>query len=112
MVLLLMIAALWLQGDAMNRAPVLIQKCTPRYTEEARAAKLEGVVLVSVEISTEGRAEQVKVVRSLGKGLDENAVEGVRQWRFKPALEDGKPVVKPATIEVGFRLNDTGEPCR
>ncbi len=112
MIVWLAVAALWLQGDSMNRPPVLIQKCSARYTEEARAAKLEGIVLVSVEISTEGRAEQVKVVRSLGKGLDEKAVEGVRQWRFKPALEDGKPVVKPATIEVAFRLDDTGEACR
>jgi TonB family protein len=85
-------------------APIVIHKVEPEYTEEARAAKYQGTVLLYIEIGPEGTATNIKVQRSLGLGLDEKAVECVKQWRFKPGQRDGKPVTVAATIEVNFRL--------
>jgi outer membrane biosynthesis protein TonB len=49
-------------------------------------------------------AQQIKVIRPIGLGLDEKAIDAVHKWRFKPGLKDGKPVAVAATIEVNFRL--------
>jgi len=87
-----------------NSAPIAIRKADPQYTEEARNAKIEGAVLIQVLITEDGVPTDPKVVRSLDKGLDEKALEAVRQWRFKPGLKDGKPVAVSATIEMNFKL--------
>jgi TonB family protein len=60
--------------------------------------------MLAVEVDASGRAINLRVVRSLGLGLDEKAMEAVRQWKFKPGYHDGKPVTVAATIEVNFRL--------
>ena len=85
-------------------APVLLAKVEPEYSEEARKAKLQGANLFYVQISPEGKATSIMVVRSLGLGLDEKAMEAVKRWRFKPGMKDGKPVTVEATIEVNFKL--------
>lgn len=85
-------------------APVLLHKVEPDYSEEARKAKFQGTVLLSVEIDESGRVRGVRVTRPVGLGLEEKAIAAVRQWRFKPALKDGKPVATPASVEVNFRL--------
>jgi TonB family protein len=85
-------------------APTLISKVEPEYSEEARKAKYQGTVLLYVEVDPSGRAQNVRVVRSLGLGLDEKAIEAVRKWRFRPGYRDGRPVTVVATIEVNFRL--------
>lgn len=85
-------------------APALLAKVEPGYTEEARAAKLSGSVLLSVEIQPDGTAANVRVVRGLGLGLDQKAVEAIERWRFRPGTKDGVPVPVSATIEVNFRL--------
>ena len=85
-------------------APVLIHKVEPDYTEEARKAKYQGTVLLYVEIDPNGTATNIRVQRSLGLGLDEKAVEAVKQWKFKPGQKNGQPVTVAATIEVNFRL--------
>jgi TonB family protein len=85
-------------------APSLLYKTEPEYSEEARKAKYQGVVVLYVEVDPSGRATNIKVARSLGLGLDEKAVEAVRKWRFKPGYKDGRPVTVAATIEVNFRL--------
>ena len=87
-------------------APALIHKVEPEYTEEARQAKLEGTVLLKVEITPEGKATNIKVMHGLGMGLDEKAVECVAQWRFKPGMKDGQPVTVEAQIEINFRFLD------
>ena len=93
------------QGGGRSSAPILTNKTEPQYTDEARSAKLQGTVMLQVQIDETGKvSEHITVLRSLGSGLDEKAMEAVRQWRFKPALRDGKPVAVPATIEVNFRL--------
>ena len=84
--------------------PVLLWKTEPEYSEEARRAKYQGTVVLRIEIDQQGRPRNPKVLQSLGLGLDERAVETVLKWKFKPATQDGKPVVSIATIEVSFRL--------
>jgi TonB family protein len=104
--------ALCAQPDLLTRPPALISKCGPQYTDEARFAKVEGRLVLYVEISRSGSASNFKVVESLGRGLDQRAIEAVKQWRFSPGMKDGKVVVAPATVEVDFRLNDATAPCR
>jgi TonB family protein len=86
-------------------APRLLAKVEPQYTEEARQGRLQGTVLLSVDIDPSGTATNVEVQRSLEPGLDQKAIEAVRQWRFKPGMKDGAAVTVRATIEVNFRLN-------
>ncbi len=85
-------------------APALLYKVEPEYSEEARRAKYQGTVVLYVEVAADGKAHNMKVVRSLGLGLDEKAMEAVTKWRFRPGYKDGKPVTVAATIEVNFRL--------
>ncbi len=85
-------------------APQLLHRVDPEYSEEARKAKHQGTVELYVEVEPDGRAHRIVVRRGLGLGLDEKAVEAVRQWRFKPALKDGKPVTVGALVTVHFRL--------
>jgi TonB family protein len=85
-------------------APALIHKVEPKYSEEALKAKYQGTVILYVEISPDGRAVNPRVVRSLGLGLDEKAIEAVRKWKFRPGYKDGKAVTVVAQIEVNFRL--------
>jgi protein TonB len=85
-------------------APVLTYKKEPEYSEEARKAKYQGTVTLYVEVAPNGKAQNIRVLHSLGLGLDEKAIEAVKQWVFKPGLKDGKPVTVAASIEVNFRL--------
>jgi len=91
-------------GPAVS-TPKLIRKIEPQYTEQARDAKHQGAVVLQVVVEEDGKIRQAKVLKSLGLGLDEKAVEAVKQWEFEPALRDGKPVKVQATIEINFRLN-------
>ncbi|HZT32024.1 MAG TPA: energy transducer TonB [Bryobacteraceae bacterium] len=85
-------------------APVLLFKVEPEYSEEARKAKYQGTVVLYVEVDPNGKPRNLRVVRSLGLGLDEKAIEAVNKWRFRPGYKDGHPVTVAATIEVNFRL--------
>jgi len=85
-------------------APALLYKVEPEYSEEARKAKFQGTVILNVVVDASGKAINPQIVRSLGLGLDEKAVEAVRKWKFKPGYKDGKPVAVIAQIEVNFRL--------
>jgi protein TonB len=84
--------------------PVVIYKVEPEYTKEAIEAKRQGTVAISVVITAEGVASDLAVVRGLGLGLDEKAMECVRQWRFKPGTRNGEPIAVKATIEINFLL--------
>jgi TonB family protein len=85
-------------------APQLILKIDPEYSEEARKAKYNGTVTLSIVVNLDGRAEEIKVVKSIGMGLDEKAVEAVQKWRFKPGMNKGQAVKTRAVVEVNFRL--------
>ena len=90
-------------GPGMT-APTLAYKVEPQYSEDARLAKYQGTVVVSVVIGVDGAATNMKVVRGLGLGLDEQAMKAISQWKFKPGTLAGEPVPVMATIEVNFRL--------
>lgn len=85
-------------------APKLLFKVEPAYSEEARATKVQGTVLLKVTIDVDGRAKDVQVIKGVGMGLDEKAVEAINAWRFKPGELGGAPVPAQAQIEVNFRL--------
>ena len=85
-------------------APTLLVKVEPEYSEEARKAKYQGTVVLYVQVDASGKAVNMRVLHSLGLGLDEKAMEAVRKWKFKPGLKDGKAVTVEAQIEVNFRL--------
>ena len=85
-------------------APDPIYKPDPPYTKEAKAAKIEGTVVLQIIIGVDGAVTNVKVVKEFDKGLTENAVDTVKTWKFKPAMKDGKPVPCKVSVEVGFRL--------
>jgi len=88
-------------------APFVIAKATPAYTEEARLAKLEGSVLLSLVVGVDGQPGDIQVGRALGLGLDEKAVENVRAWQFKPGTNKGIPVAVRVQEEVFFRPERT-----
>jgi TonB family protein len=105
-------------ASAQNRigagvsAPVLIQKVEPRYSRLALKAKVQDGLLLSVEVSEDGRAHNIKIARpSIDPELDRQGILAVEQWRFQPGMRDGKPVNVFSQIEVHFRLlNRSGSP--
>jgi len=83
---------------------VILDKPKPLYTEEARSLRIQGDVLVQVVFPASGPVQVIRVTKGLGHGLDEAAVKAAQQIRFKPALQDGKPVDFPATVHIEFEL--------
>ena len=82
----------------------MIHKQEPEYSEAARKAKWQGNVTVYVDIDESGNVTGVRLVHALGLGLDQRAIDAVKQWKFKPAEKDGKPVASQAAVDVTFRL--------
>lgn len=85
-------------------APMVLSKMEPQYTEEARKASVQAIVVTSLVVRQDGSPTDVRVIRGAGFGLDEKAVESIQTWRFKPAMKEGKPVAVFASVEVNFRL--------
>ena len=85
-------------------APILVSKVEPEYSEEARKAKYSGEVLLSIVVDAAGTPRDIHVIRPLGLGLDEKAIEAVRKWRFRPGLKRGRAVATQAQVIVNFRL--------
>ena len=85
-------------------APRVLYMPDPEYSEEARKAKYEGTVVLGLVVGPDGRPHNIRISRSLGLGLDEKAVEAVRQWKFEPARKNGQPVAVQINVEVEFRL--------
>lgn len=85
-------------------APSVLHRVDPEYSEEARKAKFQGTVMLSVVVDERGVVRDVRVLRPLGLGLDQKAIEAVVQWKFRPGMKDGRAVAVQATIEVNFRL--------
>ena len=85
--------------------PAVTYHVEPEYTMEATEAELEGVVILATVVGIDGLASEIKVVRGLGKGLDEKAVECLQKWRFKPGTRDGEPVPVKVSVEINFRLH-------
>lgn len=85
-------------------SPVPIFTPDPDFSDEARRAKYQGICVISVIVDAHGNTQDPKVVRTLGMGLDEKALEAVRKWRFKPAMKGSMPVPVRINVEVNFRL--------
>jgi TonB family protein len=86
-------------------APVPLKQVNAEFSDEARRAKYQGVCLVGLIVDAQGNPQNVHIVRALGMGLDEKAMEAVRKYKFKPAMRDGKtPVAVYVNVEVNFRL--------
>jgi TonB family protein len=85
-------------------APRPLKTPDPHYSKQAKEAKLQGKVVLWVVIGPDGLPHNIRVQRSIGYGLDEEAVNAVRKWRFQPATREGKPVAAQINIEVNFRL--------
>lgn len=85
-------------------APKTVYAPDPEYSEEARKAKFQGVCVLGLVVGPDGRPRDIHVVRSLGLGLDEKAIEAVKNWKFEPAVKDNKPVAVAISVEVDFRL--------
>jgi TonB family protein len=86
------------------QAPKPIFAPDPEYSEEARKAKYQGVVVLWLIVGPDGQPRDIKVSRPLGMGLDQKAIEAVRKWKFEPAKKDGVPVAVQINVEVNFRL--------
>ncbi len=84
--------------------PVLVYAPDPEFSDEARRAKYQGVCVVGLIVDAQGNPQRVHIVRPLGMGLDEKALEAVRQYKFKPAIYQGHPVPVEIDIEVNFRI--------
>lgn len=84
--------------------PVLLVKIDPEYSDEARRAKVQGIVVLRIDVDIHGRPANIRLVQGLGLGLDQRAMEAVRQWKFRAGTIDGKPAVTSALVEVTFRL--------
>jgi TonB family protein len=85
-------------------APKPIATPDPEYSEEARKAKYQGVVVLWLIVDQNGNPKNIKVQRPLGMGLDQKAIEAVQKWKFQPATKDGTPVAVQINVEVNFRL--------
>lgn len=102
----------WGTGGGFPRAgengygePECLYCPNPQYSDEAVKAKYQGVVELLIVVTPDGRASQIRVVKGLGLGLDEKAIEAVRNYRFKPALgPDGRAAAVQVILEVTFRL--------
>ena len=84
--------------------PRVLVKVEPKYSEDARNARVEGTVVLFVVIDERGKPRDLRVIRPLGFGLDQRAIECVEKWKFSPGTKDGLAVPVQATIEVNFRF--------
>ena len=91
-----------MRGNASR--PELIYKVEPEFSEEARKAKYQGVVVLTIEVDTSGQVRNPRVIQHLGLGLDERAIDAVSKWRFQPGRQDGKAVPTEALVQVTFQL--------
>ena len=86
-------------------APVQLNDVQAEFSDEARRAKYQGVCIVQIIVDVHGNPQNPRVVRALGMGLDEKAIEAVMKYKFKPAMKDGKTAVPvPVNVEINFRL--------
>jgi len=90
------------EGHPKTSAPRLLRRVEPEFTQEALDAGVTGRVFVSLVVRADGSAEELKVVRGLGYGLDEKAIACIKQWEFKPGTKDGTPIDVHVTVELPF----------
>ncbi len=90
-------------GDGVS-LPTVVKQVRAGYTEKAMNARIEGNVALDAVVLADGKVGDVTVIESLDEGLDQQAVESLKQWEFKPGLKDGEPVAVRVQVIVSFRL--------
>jgi TonB family protein len=85
-------------------APAIVREVKPDYTEEGRRRHLEGDVVMEIVVRSDGSVGSVKLLQGLGAGLDQRAIDAVRQWRFSPAKRYGVPVDVIVEVAMEFKL--------
>jgi len=85
--------------------PRVIKSPDPKYSKEARNKNIEGITVLWLIVGSDGLPRDIRVARSVGYGLDEEAIKAVKKWRFKPSTIDGKPVAVMINVEVAFRIH-------
>ena len=91
-------------ATSVDTKPIALNAPSPRYTEEARKNKIQGIAKARVLIGPDGQVKQVKIVRGLPDGLDEQAIQAAYQLRFKPAMKSGQPVAYWQAVDIEFNL--------
>ena len=105
--LVLLAAAVALQAQAAKSEttpPQVIRNAQPEYAEEARTARVQGTVVLTAQIGTDGIAHDIRVLRHMDYGLDDKAVECLGKWLFQPGTRDGVPASMTVTVEISFRV--------
>ena len=97
-------AGIYPAGRGGVTVPQVIYNPEPSFSDEARKAKQQGIVLLLLVVGKDGRPYGIRVRQSLGMGLDEKAIEAVNRWRFRPATLNGQPVATQIAVEVDFHL--------
>ena len=87
------------------QAPVVIKRVEPSYPTQAREAGITGIVIVEAIIDRNGRVKDARVLEPLPFGLDQAALEALRQWEFRPGTLNGEPVETIFNLTVPFRLD-------
>lgn len=82
--------------------PRVTRQVNPAYKPDSEGFRITGSVIIGLVVSSKGEPKNVHVVRSLGKGVDESAVEAVEQWQFEPARKGNQPVAVKITVEIRF----------
>lgn len=91
---------------AGREPPVPVRTVAPDYPREMRARSISGVVMVHCMIDSQGNVSEATVAKSTNENFDSAAVDAVKKWKFKPALEDGNPVAMAVTIPIKFVADD------
>lgn len=94
----------WVRVAPPVEAPVVVTRVEPRYPEDYRRARVSGLVVLEAAVSESGAIENVGILKSLAPGMDMAALDAVRQWKFKPAVQDGKPVASLFNLTINFKL--------
>jgi TonB family protein len=84
--------------------PRVIYQTDPEFSEEARKAKYQGTCVLGLVVDANGRPTNIHVLSALGMGLDEKAIESVKNWKFEPGQKDGHAVPVEIAVEVDFHL--------
>ena len=93
-----------LNADSGVRPPKAIYTPEPEFTQQARKHRFEGTVMLKAVINRSGRVEHIRIVRALGMGLDEEAIDMMKKWKFKPGTRDGRPVNVELELGMSFHL--------
>jgi TonB family protein len=91
-------------GDGGVVPPKATYTPEPEFSKEAQKAKFQGTVILSIVVDKAGNVSRIRLERALGMGLDENAMEEMKTWRFNPATRKGQPVALEMNIEISFNL--------